>query len=67
MSIEPYHPVAVAGVATGIANYLTKYVAKEANGGDATWEFTGFLGGIEADSKQIMAASGVDASRFSLV
>jgi len=47
-------------VATGVSCYLTKYVAKEANGGDATWDFMGFLSGKEAATKELHAIIGVD-------
>jgi len=47
-------------VARGIATYLTKYVAKDAYSDDATWDFTGFMGGSMVDSRRIARAIGVD-------
>lgn len=51
------------GVATGVSTYLSKYVAKEAFSDDATWDFTGFLGGSLVDSRRIARAIGVDRPR----
>jgi len=65
--IERFNPfkkseaaVSIGGVAHGIARYITKYVVKEHARRDATWDFMGFLGGVEADSRQIIDACGVD-------
>jgi len=67
--IEPFRPlmknetgVATEIVAHGIATYLTKYVVKEHARRDSTWDFMGFLGGAEADCRQIVHACGVDGS-----
>lgn len=54
--------LAVNKIATGIATYLTKYVAKDTWSDDATWDFTGFLGGKQADSKRIRRAIGLPIS-----
>jgi len=45
--------------AVGVSHYLTKYVAKQSHGGDATWDFGGFIDGCEADSAQLSRAIGV--------
>ncbi len=42
-----------------LQNYLTKYVAKDASGGDAWWDFGGFIDGSEADASQLCRAIGV--------
>ena len=49
-------------VSTGIANYLCKYVAKDTYSDDATWDFTGFMGGSTADSGRIGRLIGIDTS-----
>lgn len=56
------HSPAVEKIATGIATYLTKYVAKDTWSDDATWDFSGFLGGSRADSARIARAIGVGLS-----
>jgi len=50
-------------VAMKVASYLTKYVAKDSAGGDATWDFGGFMGGHEADAAQLCSAIGVPTAR----
>lgn len=62
--VDPVRKGDVSKTAHGVCRYLTKYIAKEAAGGDATWDFGGYLGGTEADTGQIVRASGVDVLSF---
>lgn len=57
------HSLAVAKIATGIATYLTKYVAKDTWSDDATWDFTGFMGGSKVDCGRIARAIGLPDGR----
>lgn len=62
---EPYmgaHLGPAKRVSTGISNYLCKYVAKEVNTDNATWDFTGFMGGSTADSARIGRLIGIEQS-----
>lgn len=62
-SIFPYcHQVDVyAGFcATSLARYLTKYVAKDVQETNLYWDFTGYMGGRMADSKQIAHGFGFE-------
>jgi len=56
--IQLYEPNHVGSV----CNYLTKYVAKEQDLGESTFDFAGFLSGSEADSSQILRCCGVDGA-----
>ena len=62
--VDPVRTGDVSKTAGGVCRYLTKYVAKVAAGADATWDFGGYLGGTEADTGQIVSASGVDVLNF---
>jgi len=72
--IEPYLSADLTGrvhnvqdhVITGIASYLTKYVAKEAYRDEATWDFRGFIGTGEAQPGEICDLVGIKSSDFSL-
>jgi len=46
--------------AAGVALYLTKYVAKDSFGGDATWDFEGFMGGSQASAAEICVQIGLN-------
>jgi len=54
-------------ISTGIARYLTKYVAKEAAHDQAWWDFNGNVSGSDADPSEIMAAIGAPISGNTLV
>jgi len=56
--------LATGNVASGIARYLTKYVAKEAAHDQAWWDFGGNMGGSEADVPEIMTAIKPDWDGF---
>lgn len=58
--------VRVDHMSDGISRYLTKYVAKEADGDHATWDFGGFLNGSKAETKQITDRVGIKPSDFAL-
>jgi len=65
--IDPFRPDgrpetggSIDQMSYGIARYITKYVVKEFARRDATWDFMGILGGVQADSRQIVDACGVD-------
>jgi len=68
--IEPFvgsndrKSVAVGNVSEGIARYLCKYVAKESSRDQATWDFSGFMSGREADCARIRRLVGVPRSEF---
>jgi len=47
------------GPSAPAARYLTKYIAKDAAGGDATWDFEGFFGGSPADAAEICVQIGL--------
>ncbi len=51
-------------VGTRLAKYLTKYVAKDASGRDAWWDFGGFMSGREADAAQLCSAIGVRTAKL---
>jgi len=65
---KPENPVLRASDAiwlgTRLAGYLTKYVAKDAGGNDAMWDFGGFMSGREADAAQLCSAIGVPTARL---
>lgn len=50
--------LAVDSVSTGVARYLTKYVAKEAAQDQAWWDFGGNISGRPAEAAQIRDAIG---------
>jgi len=68
-SVHPYlgpyqgaSALTIKRLSTGIATYLTKYVAKDSYSDDATWDFTGFMGGSTADCGRIGRLIGIDTS-----
>jgi len=50
-------------MSTGVARYLTKYVAKEAASDQAWWDFGGNISGSEANASQIRSAIGAPMAR----
>ncbi len=66
--IEPYKAgqrelgwIATKEMSDGISRYVAKYLAKETCLDNAWWDFGGFLGGKQADSKRIARAIGLDS------
>jgi len=55
MEIRPFDPA----VCTELATYLVKYVAKQTDLGESTFDFDGFLGGRRADTMAIIRAIGM--------
>lgn len=55
MSIRPFDPA----VCDELASYLVKYVAKQSDLGESTFDFGGFLDGKVADTKQIISRIGM--------
>jgi len=51
-------------VGYGIGHYLTKYVAKSSHDGDATWDFTGFIDGVEATASRLCSAIDVPVAGY---
>lgn len=68
--IECYNPCAQSSpgggdsdrMSTGIASYLTKYVAKCSESDNTWWDFEGFMGGSRADTWRIASAIGLPMS-----
>jgi len=61
MEVRPFDPSAC----TSLASYLTKYVVKESDIGDSTFDFQGYLSGAPAETSEIQDAIGMDPFRSS--
>jgi len=51
-------------VSDGISRYLTKYVAKEAHGDHATWDFGGFASGSAVEPEWLIREVGIKSADF---